>query len=248
MCARGDASTRYVLSEVTRPDDSRLVALSALLERTFADPNSVLGLERIQQFLADETTPRRFCVMTVEEHNAGVVGGSIFSYVPHTACGFSEYLVLAPEYRGLGLGRKLFDRRKAILDASANGHCRGLFIEADDPERTPPEMLEAERESSLDAYARLRLFAHLGFKRVAITYVQPPLGAGKVAVDYLDLLFAPWRSNPDAVAVEWILGTLAPIWTGWSPQTAATHLEQLREASGSARFASLLPLSSGAAE
>jgi GNAT superfamily N-acetyltransferase len=255
MCAGGDACTRTVLNEIaldeiTRPDDSRLVALSALLERTFADPNSVLGLERIQQFLGDNsaTSSRWFHALVAENDQKAVVGGSIFSYVPNTACGFSEYLVLEPESRGTGLGRKLFERRKAILNARANGHCHGLFIEVDSPERTPPEMLEAERSSSMEEYARLRLFAHFGFKRVDIAYVQPPLGPGKQAVDYLDLLFAPWESDPDVVPVEWILKTLAPIWSAWAPEHSASHLEQLRESLGSVPVVSLEPLSGGAAE
>jgi GNAT superfamily N-acetyltransferase len=220
------------------------------LERTFADPDSVLGLQRIQQFLTDnsETSARWFSVLVAENDHGEVVGGSIFSYVPESNCGFSEYLVLEPASRGIGLGRKLFDRRKAILDTYARGHCSGLFIEADSPERTPPEMLAAERETSLDVYQRLQLFAHLGFKRVAVAYVQPPLDATKQPVEYLDLLFARWSADADVVAVDWILGSLAPIWTAWSPETAAAHLERLRATIGSARFVSLEPLGGGAAE
>jgi GNAT superfamily N-acetyltransferase len=249
MRSRGDASTRYVLNEVTRPDDLRLAALSALLDRTFADPNSVLELERMQQFLDDNSASaaRRFCVL-VSQDEERVAGGSIFSYVPQTACGFSEYLVLEPESRGMGLGRQLFERRKAILNAHASGHCHGLFIETDSPERTPPEMLEAERNSSMDEHARLRLFAHLGFKRVNVAYVQPPLGPGKEAVDYLDLLFAPWDSERDVIPVEWILNTLAPVWSAWAPRTAANYLEQMRERVGSVRRVALEPLGGGAAE
>jgi GNAT superfamily N-acetyltransferase len=201
-------------------------------------------LERIQQFLSDnsETSPRWFCVLVIEEGDR-VVGGSIFSYVPRTACGFSEYLVLEPESRGRGLGRKLFDRRKAILDARANGHCRGLFIEVDSPERTPPEMLAADRETGLDEYERLRLFAHLGFQRVDVAYVQPPLGAGKQAVDYLDLLFASWQMPPwDVVPLEVVTQTIEPIWSAWAPAAAVGQLEQLRRSAGSARLLSLEPI------
>jgi GNAT superfamily N-acetyltransferase len=250
MCPRGDASTRYVLSEVTRPDDPRLVALSELLERTFADPDSVLGLGRIQQFLADntETSPRWFSVLVLEESNR-VAGGSVFSYVPRTLCGFSEYLVVERESRGQGLGRKLFDRRKAILDARANGHCRGLFIEVDSPERTPPELLAAERETSLEVYQRLQLFAHLGFRRVEVAYVQPALGAGKQAVEYLDLLFSSWQIPPwSVVPLEVVTQTLAPIWSAWAAEAAVGQLEQLRRSVGSARLLSLAPIGGSAAE
>jgi GNAT superfamily N-acetyltransferase len=239
-----------VLNEVTRPDDPRLVALSELLERTFSDPDSVLGLERIQQFLGEntESSPRWFCVLVLEERDR-VIGGSIFSYVPRSLCGFSEYLVVEPERRGQGLGRKLFDRRKAILDARAEGHCRGLFIEVDSPERTPPEMLAAERETSIDVYQRLRLFAHLGFRRVDVGYVQPPLGAGKQAVEYLDLLFASWQIPPwGVVPLEVVTETVAPIWAAWTSDTSAGYLEKLRRSVGSARLLSLEPIGGSAAE
>jgi GNAT superfamily N-acetyltransferase len=243
-----------LLSEVTRPDDPRLVALAGLLERTFADPDSVLELERIQEFLGENTqaSGRRFCVLVLEEGNR-LVGGSIFSYVAESNCGFSEYLVLAPESRGRGLGRQLFDRRRAILDqhANRNGHlrCNGLFIEVDSPERTPPEMLAAERETSLDAYQRLRLFAHLGFQRVDVAYVQPPLGAGQHAVEYLDLLFASWQMPPwGVVPLEIVTQTIAPIWSAWAAEAAVSQLEQLRRSVGSARLLSLEPIRGSAAE
>jgi GNAT superfamily N-acetyltransferase len=243
------------LNEVTRPDDPRLVALAALLERTFADPDSVLELERIQEFLGDnsDTSARWFHILVAENSVGGVVGGSIFSYVPESNCGFSEYLLLAPESRGRGLGRQLFDRRRAILDqrANRNGHlrCNGLFIEVDSPQRTPPEMLAAERETSLDAYQRLELFAHLGFKRVDVAYVQPPLGAGQHAVEYLDLLFASWQLPPwGVVPLEIVTQTIAPIWSAWAAESAVSQLEQLRRSVGSARLLSLEPIGGSAAE
>jgi hypothetical protein len=47
-----DHLNRFHLEEITRPEDPRLGDAAALLERTFADPNSVLGLDRIRQFLS----------------------------------------------------------------------------------------------------------------------------------------------------------------------------------------------------
>jgi len=216
------------LSAVTRPDDPRLVAFSALMDRVFADPNSVLSLERLREFVASASTCRQFHVLVARDVADGIVGGSVFSYVPRSSCGFSEYLLLQHASRGQGFGRLLFDRRKAILDADARpAGCRGLFIEVDNPVRTPSDLLD---QSGLDPHNRLRLFSHLGFRRVNIHYVQPPLGAGKDVVDHMDLLFAPWRDHPtDRVPAEWILHTLEPIWSAWSPQTAPTQLARLRQ-------------------
>ena len=241
-----------VIGEAARPDDWRLTALAALLEQTFPDPDSVLGLDRMRQFLAEKSGERVFKVLVAEDSLGRVVGGSVFSYVPRSNCGFSEYLVLEPPLRGRGLGREVFDRRREILDRLAQQHgyvrCRGLFIEVDNPERTPPELLAAERKSSLDAYERLRLFGHLGFRKVDVPYVQPPLGPGKQTVEYLDLLFGAWETGLGVLPVDWILQTLEPIWSAWAPAGAAGHLAQLRERIGSARLVSLDAIGGEAAE
>jgi GNAT superfamily N-acetyltransferase len=219
------------LSELRDPLDPRLTQLSALLNATFPDPNSVLGPDRIKEFLAEKGGSRRFTVVVSEEDQA-VVGGTIFSYVPGSNCGFSEYIVADRRRRGLGLGRQLFDARKAILDELAARHglgkCHGLFIEADNPKRTPSEFADAERATALEAYERLRLFAHLGFHRVDIPYVQPPLAVDKEPVDYLDLLFAPWTGEAHHIPADWIFDTVEPIWSAWSPATFATHLARLK--------------------
>lgn len=235
MHARGDAGQGRTLSELREPDDPRLLGLSRLLNRTFPDPNSVLGLDRMQEFLAANHAgaSRLFCVLVADEAGA-VVGGSVFSYVPRSNCGFSEYLVVERNSRGRGLGRRLFDERKRILDARAAEHahavCRGLFIEVDSPDRTPPELLEEERETSIDPYTRLRIFGHMGFRRVDVPYVQPPLADDKAPVDYLDLLFAPWEAEAprDTLPTEWVFQTVEAIWSAWTPQFA-DYMTQLRE-------------------
>jgi hypothetical protein len=244
MRARRDASRRAFLIELTDPADPRLARFAALLNATFPDPNSVLGLDRIQEFLRANRadSPRRFYVL-VAEHNTAVVGGTVFSYVARSNCGFSEYIVVGTALRGVGIGRGLFDARKALLDAEAQrhgaAHCRGLFIEVDNPERTPAGFVEAERQTALDPRQRLRIFDRLGFRRVDLAYVQPPLAPGKHAVDYMDLLFAPWASDWRSIPSEWIFDTLEAIWSAWSPATVASHLARLRSAVSGPRVALL---------
>jgi hypothetical protein len=255
--ARGDARGRHLLTrqtdvlidELTRPDDARLGELAALLDRTFSDPNSVLGLDRLREFLSGPapSSQRVFHVLAAQDLvTTRVVGLSIFSYVPRPNCGFSEYLVVDEHLRGQGKGRALFDRRKQVLDADAIHHgfaaCNGLFIEADSPWRTPPTLLAAD---SFDAMERLRIFGHLGFRRAAITYVQPPLAPGKAPVEHMDLLFASWRSDTrdDAIATDWIAATLQPIWSGWAPSVADAYLAQLeRQLRGATLVALVDPL------
>lgn len=247
MRAPDNAGRRAFLIQLDRadhPDDPRLAELARLLNATFPDPDSVLGLDRIQEFLQANQAdgPRRFCVL-VAQQNAAVVGGTIFSYVARSNCGFSEYIVVDAAVRGSGIGRKLFDARKALLDAEAGRHgvatCRGLFIEVDSPERTPVDLVEAERQTALDPRQRLRMFHRLGFRRVDLAYVQPPLAPDKHAVDYLDLLFAPWDADPGWIPSEWIFDTLEPIWSAWSPATVAAHLARLRSAAPGPRVALL---------
>jgi GNAT superfamily N-acetyltransferase len=231
----GDAAIRQIDS----PDDPDLRQLSALMNVTFPDPNTVLGLDRMQEFLAGNRPggARRFCVLVATDpaRAGAVVGGSVFSYVARSICGFSEYILVDRRVRGTGLGRRLFDARKEVLDEAArregHGGCRGLFIEADNPERVPADFAQMERETALDAWERLRLFDHLGFRRVDIPYVQPPLAADKAPIDYLDLLFAPWPAHLalSAIPAPWLLDTLEPVWSAWSPAMAAGQLERLRQ-------------------
>jgi hypothetical protein len=81
------------------------------------------------------------------------------------------------------------------------------------------------------------VFEHLGFQRVNLRYVQPPLAEGKQPVDYLDLLFrphAPRASLPRA----WIVDTVLPIWRAWAPTGAF-------ELAASDQEVALCPLSGG---
>jgi GNAT superfamily N-acetyltransferase len=229
------------------PQDPSVGAFSELLHATFADPDTVLELERMQDFLAQAPprqqpphpgTERVFSII-VAELDAAVLGGALFSYVPATNCGFSEYLVVRKAQHGLGLGRRLFDARRAILDAQARQvgqtACRGLFIEVDNPSRTPPDLLAKEREIAIDAATRLQIFAHLGFWRIDMAYVQPPLGRGKEPVSYLDLLFAPWSEDVQATGclpAAWVPGTLGPVWASWAPERVQADLSLVRKQVG----------------
>jgi GNAT superfamily N-acetyltransferase len=211
------------LVDIHDPHDPAVAGVARLLLDVFADPNTVLGKDRLCEFLADRAD-RLFNVLILGPREAPL-GATVFSYVPRSNCGFSEYLVLREHARGHGLGRRLSDARKARLDAAAQSAgfaaCNGLFIEADNPDRTPTGLLEAERQTAIDEHERLRIFAHLGFFRVDIPYVQPPLGPGKQPVHYLDLLFAPFSSRMNDVPAAWVVDTLAPVWRAWAGEDVA---------------------------
>jgi GNAT superfamily N-acetyltransferase len=223
----------WELRRLTDAHDPDLHAMAALMHAVFPDQNTVLGLDRLQEFVGQRTSDRVFNAVVAKEAGE-VVGCVVFSYVPASNCGFSEYIAVAGNVRGGGLGRYLFDARRNLLDeqAGAAGQraCSGLFIEADNPLRVPAALMEQERETAIDTRERLRIFAHLGFKRVDVAYVQPPLGPGKQAVIYLDLLFAPWATVGELQSIDptWVTGTVEPIWRSWSPDTFAAELSKLQ--------------------
>lgn len=222
------------LKEIRSPADPDLATLAALMQATFADPNICLSRDRLAGFVACPGSGRTFHVLAVRRAGA-VLGGCVFSYVPAGNCGFSEYIVVGRAHRGAGLGRLLFDGRKALLDALARaagwaGGCRGLFIEVENPYRTPAAFLAQEQVTSLDPFDRWRIFRRLGFLLADLAYTQPPLGPDKAPVDYMDLLFAPWDAGARAAAAvpaAWVLQTVAPIWHGWAPAGGAAHLQRL---------------------
>jgi N-acetylglutamate synthase-like GNAT family acetyltransferase len=222
---------RRHLRRLTEAHDPDLSAMAGLLHAVFADPNTVLSLDRLQEFVGETTSDRVFNAVIAREEGE-IVGCVVFSYVPKSNCGFSEYIAVASNRRGGGLGRYLFEARRDLLNeqAAASGQpaCNGLFIEADNPARVPADLLEQERETAIDAHERLQIFAHLGFKRVDVAYVQPPLGPGKEAVTYLDLLFVPWIGDLQSIDRTWVTDTLQPIWRSWSPETYAAEESMLR--------------------
>jgi GNAT superfamily N-acetyltransferase len=231
---------RFQLRQIQSAEDPDLRALSALMNATFPDPNTVLGLDRMQEFLTanEPTALRQFCVLVATDTQRSehpVVGGSVFSHVVKSNCGFSEYILADHSVRGLGVGRRLFDRRKSVLDAQAHRQgqdgCHGVFIEVDNPERIPADLAELEGGTALDVRERLRIFDHLGFRRVEAPYVQPPLAADKVPIDYMDLLFAPWDahvSGSGRIPAQWLFDTVEAVWSAWTPETFSRHLDALR--------------------
>jgi GNAT superfamily N-acetyltransferase len=226
-----------VVRRVSDPADAALGDLSRLMDSLFGDPDVVLDLERMRTFLMEPaiSAQRQFRVLVAEEAGT-LLGGTVFSYVPASNCGFSEYLVVRKSRHGQGLGRQLVDARRAELDEQARragrAACNGVFIEADNPERTPAALVARERETAMDSVDRLRLFAHLGFYRVDMAYVQPALGPGKQPVSYLDLLFGPWDQpvkRSQRVPAAWVYQTVAPIWESWAHGSSAADSLALRD-------------------
>lgn len=228
-------SERVELALIEHPTDPRLADVAGVLSDTFPDPDVVLGLDRLQSFLrGDDREPRRAFFVLAATAGSALVGCSVFSYVPASQCGFSEYIATAAAARGQGIGRRLFEVRHEVLDRAARrsgaAACAGLFVEAESPERTPPRVLTAERDTAMDAAERRAYFRRLGFLRVDVAYSQPPLGDGKQPVDYLDLLFLPWAdgiARSRRLPRPQLTVTLQAIWCRWAPASCREHLDRL---------------------
>lgn len=239
---------QFKLKEVIDPADCDVEPFAALLQAIFADGNVCLGAERIREFLAAGPQARRSFHLVVVKAGDQVMGGSLFSSVIATGAGVSEYMVLDRRARGQGVSRLLFDYRKSVLDREArrNGfpEATGLFIEVENPGRTPAAYAEQEVRTAMDLLERWRYFKHLGFFRLDCHYVQPPLGVNQEPVTYLDLLFLPASPEPRvaaAISPDFLVQSLTPIWCAWAPTHCRTALQEFRTRLGD-RPVRLLPL------
>ncbi len=226
------------IRELTDPSDPNVRRLEQLILSTFADPNIMLSEGDLEKFIGLVEPERSFHVLVAKDGDA-LVGGVVFSFVVPSLCGFSEYLVVHPAYRRRGVGRALIEARKQLLDRRAREQgapgARGVFIEVENPERVPLEFRERERQTAIDAWDRWRVFHRMGFLRVDVPYVQPPLGPDKQPVYYLDLFFCPWDEEvrrTRAIPVNWILDTVRPVWRGWIPDRYQEFLASFQQRLG----------------
>ncbi|BDG62424.1 GNAT family N-acetyltransferase [Caldinitratiruptor microaerophilus] len=225
------------LKEVKDPGDPDILRFRELMVGAFADPNMIADPDQLTAWVRDrDGGGRRFHLLVVRV-GGQVAGGTLFSYVPETNVGFSEYIIVAPAYRGHGLARLLFQRRLTILewDARLKGKppIRGIFIEVAHPMRLPPELYEADRRMAVDPVERRRIMHHFGFRQLDLEYNQPPLTQDREPVSYLDLLFLPL--DPDlkaagALPAEMILRSLRPIWRAWAVPSWEEYLRRMRRA------------------
>lgn len=94
----------------------------------------------------------------------GIVGGITYELYPRSQCGLVTYMVVAPDARARGLGRRLLGDATRALYA---GGARAVFGEVNDP-----------RMHGEAARPRLDRFLRWGAQRVDVPYVQPSLGDG----------------------------------------------------------------------
>ncbi|KAL6046702.1 hypothetical protein QOT17_022077 [Balamuthia mandrillaris] len=107
-----------------------------------------------------------------------ILGGCVFEYGRESDCGLISYFVVSPMCRGKGLGRLLIERSVEITHADARaaglkGGCPAIFAETNDPTKVKAE------EDTVPPEVRVRMLQRIGFKRLEMEFVQPPLQEGK---------------------------------------------------------------------
>ncbi|KAL6046700.1 hypothetical protein QOT17_017961 [Balamuthia mandrillaris] len=120
-------------------------------------------------------------LLAFEKHDTElkeIVGGCVFEYWRESRCGLISYFVVSPACRGKGLGRFLIEQSVDIIhrDARAAGlhnGCPAIFAETNDPTKVKAE------DDTVPPEVRVRMLQRIGFKRLEMEFVQPPLEEGK---------------------------------------------------------------------
>ncbi|MGH3969981.1 MAG: GNAT family N-acetyltransferase [Mycobacterium sp.] len=110
------------------------------------------------------------------------IGGSISDYLVEPNAGFIEYIVMQPDCRGRGYGRRLLEHTERLLHEDAEkrgGRLDWIVIEVDDPYNTHGPA------NRFDPFTRVRVWDAWGYRLVDFPYVQPALSSDREPVDNL---------------------------------------------------------------
>lgn len=119
-----------------------------------------------------------------------VKGAVVIERYREANAGFLTYLLVAPDMRRTGLGRRLAEAAAGLLRAeSETGEQPIMFAEAE-----RPELVEDGSEKAV-AVERLRILGSLGALAADLDYVQPPLAPGRAS--HRLLLLAAEETLPD---------------------------------------------------
>jgi GNAT superfamily N-acetyltransferase len=230
------------IRQVTDPHDPAIDAFGRIQEAVYFDPHALIPTRWFGTLLQQSSGTRQNFFLVAEQDDGAVLGGTLFHYLADAGTGFSSFMGVARSARGQGIARALHTARFAVLNRAAGQAVPGVFIDVVNPTRMSQRDLVRERAVGSDPWQRLRIFGHLGFRRVDIRYEQPVGGPGGGPVTILDLLFCP--SVPaETVPTALVVATLRAYWSGWlGAQEADRHARELEQrAGGRAQLALLLP-------
>jgi GNAT superfamily N-acetyltransferase len=114
------------------------------------------------------------------------IGGAISDYLFEPNAGVIEYLIIQPDYRGMGLATQVLEHSERLLhqdaDSSRGRPLDWIVGEMDDPYAT------LEPTDRFDPFIRARLWHNWGYRMLDFPYVQPALSSDKSAVHTLLLM------------------------------------------------------------
>lgn len=159
------------------------------LKPEFPDPDELENVETIINYLRLKETGwyeknNYHVILALDDGKP--VGGAIADYLDGPNAGVIEYLVVQPERRNKGVGRRLLEHTERALhddaDTSRGRQLHWIVAELDDPYLTP------RSKNGLDPFARLGVWGQFGYQRLDFPYVQPALEKNKKPVETLMLI------------------------------------------------------------
>ncbi|NEW07542.1 GNAT family N-acetyltransferase [Paenibacillus sp. SYP-B3998] len=126
----------------------------------------------------------------VAVHEGKVVGTTEYRYYNDFQVAMTDFTIIGQA--GLGIGRFLARKRWEDLQALAEASGRpmlGMFAEIYDPYQIENHAFGGVKP--MDPYVRREVLSHLGYKRLAFSYVHPSWENNGEAVEGLDLCFLP---------------------------------------------------------
>ena len=149
------------------------------------DPNERESFDSIKAFLQrkEGTNCKNNYHVIVALDDDTPIGGVITDYLYEPNAGVIEYLVILPEHRRKGLGRRLLEQAERLLHADAEQR-RGrvldwVIAEISDPYQAP------QLTNDFDPFARVRIWHNFGYRLLDFPYVQPALATDKRPVSTL---------------------------------------------------------------
>lgn len=176
----------------------------------FPDPDERESLENMCAYLRLRSSgwygQNNYHILLVKDDEQ-IVGGAVCDYLAEPNVGIIEFLLVAPSYRGGGIGRRLHDAIQHALQGDAKragaGPLAGIAIEMNDPFRVDLS------SDSMEPFDRAAIWGNWGYSALQFPYVQPALSPDQSAVNYLLLCLKPlipsWQNELPASIVGQIV-------------------------------------------
>jgi GNAT superfamily N-acetyltransferase len=189
-----------------------LVDFEKLYTEGFPDKNEREEFGLIKQRIAGEKSayePNSIILLALVDSE--VAGGLIVDWYAGSGAIHLTYIIVAPTYRKMGLGKTLIvdgiPEIKNWIKEEKGIQIRNVFFESNNPDETTND--------NFDPNKRLKIFSKLGAKRIDIPYVQPALDPQRKPVTNLFLLtFPQFNTLSDKILSDDIVAFLEEFYEG----------------------------------